>query len=96
MTFNKRRAFHIGGASWLFLCAVGSPLMAQDAAAPTASTQLPEITVTAPSRFSDENWSRRARLPASPAQHPAAIANAIINRNRFPLPQHRNKAYCLW
>ena len=47
MTFPTRRAFHLGGASWLLLCAMGSGATAQDAAKP--STQLPEITVTAPS-----------------------------------------------
>lgn len=55
MTFRKRRALQLGGASWLLLCAIGSPAMAEDAAtppaataAPTASSQLPEITVNAP------------------------------------------------
>jgi len=49
MTSNIRRAFHIGGASWLILCAIGNGAMAQDEAATAPSTQLPEITVTAPS-----------------------------------------------
>ena len=74
MTFNKRRAFHIGGASWLFLCAVGHPLMAQDAAAPSASTQLPEITVTAPSPI-----QRRKLIPA---RTPARVARAAPGSNR--------------
>jgi iron complex outermembrane receptor protein len=74
MTFHKRRAFHIGGASWLFLCAVGNPLMAQDAAAPPASTQLPEITVTAPSPI-----QRRKLVPA---RTPARVARAAPGRNR--------------
>jgi iron complex outermembrane receptor protein len=49
MTFKKKRAFHFGGASGLLLCAMADGALAQDAAAPAASTQLPEITVTAPS-----------------------------------------------
>lgn len=74
MTFNKRRAFHIGGASWLFLCAVGNPAMAEDAAAPPASTQLPEITVTAPSPI--------VRRRLVPARTPARVARAAPGRNR--------------
>lgn len=74
MTFNKRRAFHIGGASWLFLCAVGNSAMAQDAAAPAASTQLPEITVTAPSPI--------VRRKLVPARTPVRVARAAPGRNR--------------
>ncbi len=48
MTFQKRRAFHIGGASWLLLWVAGNGAMAEDAAAPSSATQLPEISVTAP------------------------------------------------
>jgi len=73
MTFKTRRAFHIGGASWLLLCAVGSPATAQDAAKP-AATQLPEITVTAPSPI-----QRRKLVPA---QTPARVARAAPGRNR--------------
>ena len=51
--------------------------MAQDAAAPPAATQLPEITVTAPSPIRAAPTSfRRERQRASPAPHPAAIASA--------------------
>src|SRR3954468_4280573 len=75
MTFNKRRAFHIGGASWLFLCAVGNPAIAEDAAAPAASTQLPEITVTAPSPI------QRRKLVV-PTRTPARVARATPGRNR--------------
>ena len=74
MTFNKRRAFHIGGASWLLLCAVGNGAMAQDAAAPSASTQLPEITVTAPSPI--------VRRNVAPARTPARVARGVPGRNR--------------
>ena len=74
MTFHKRRAFHIGGASWLLLCAVGNSAMAQDAAAPPASTQLPEITVTAPSPI--------VRRKPVPSRTPARVARAAPGRNR--------------
>jgi iron complex outermembrane receptor protein len=74
MTSNKRRAFHIGGASWLLLCAVGHPAMAQDAAKPPASTQLPEITVTAPSPI--------VRRKLVPARTPVRVARAAPGRNR--------------
>ena len=46
MKFQRRTAIHIGGAGWLILCATGSDALAQEAA---AATQLPDITVTAPS-----------------------------------------------
>ena len=46
MKFQRTRAIHIGSASWLILCAAGNGALAQDAA---AATQLPDITVTAPS-----------------------------------------------
>ena len=49
MTFKKKRAFYFGGASGLLLCAMADGALAQDATVPAASTQLPEITVTAPS-----------------------------------------------
>src|SRR5882757_2888368 len=76
MTFNKKRAFHIGGASWLFLCAVGNGATAQDAAAPAASTQLPEITVTAPSPI--------VRRKLVPSRTPARVARAVPSRNTAP------------
>jgi hypothetical protein len=73
MTFKIRRALHIGGASWLFLSAIGNHATAEDAAAPPASTaasspastQLPEITVNAP-RVAKP---RRPRKPVVTAQH---------------------------
>ena len=58
MTFKKKRAFHYGGASWLLLCAMADGAMAQGTSA--ASTQLPEITVTAPSPI----VRRRAVVPS--------------------------------
>src|SRR5881394_2138305 len=80
MTFKRRRAFHIGGASWLILCAMGNGAMAQDAAAPSASTPLPEITVTAPSPI----VRRRAVVPS---QRPVRIARTAPGRNRERAPE---------
>src|SRR5882724_12083039 len=79
MTFQKRRAFHISGASWLLLCAVGNGAMAQDATAPSSATQLPEITVTAPSPI-----VRRRTVPSST---PARVARTAPGRNRERTPQ---------
>ncbi len=80
MTFNKKRAFHAGGASWLLLCAIGNAAMAEDAATP-ASTQLPEITVTAPSPI--------VRRRAVPSRNPTRVARVApgVNRERPPQPQ---------
>lgn len=75
MTFPTRRAFHLGGASWLLLCAMGSGAAAQDAARPT--TQLPEITVTAPSPI-----VRRS----APSRTPPRVARAVPAPNREPAP----------
>jgi len=73
MTFKKKRAFHVGGASWLLLCAVGNQAMAQGAATPS-STQLPEITVTAPSPI--------VRRKPVPARIPARVARTAPGQNR--------------
>src|SRR6185503_9676183 len=48
--------------------------MAQDAAAPSSSTQLPEITVTAPSPI--------VRRNVTPARKPARVARGVPGRNR--------------
>ena len=74
MTSKKKRAFHYGGASWLLLCAMADGAMAQDAAA--SSTQLPEITVTAPSPI--------VRRKPVPARTPARVARAAPGQNRQP------------
>src|SRR6195952_3535728 len=74
MTFQRRRALHIGGASWLLLCAAGHHAMAEDAAAPAAATQLPEITVTAPSPI--------VRHRTVPSRTPVHVARAAPGRNR--------------
>ena len=84
MTSKKRRAFHVGGASWLLLCAMADGAMAQDAAAPPASTQLPEITVTAPSPIV-------RRKPATPSRTPARVARAAPGRNREPRRSSRSR-----
>ena len=80
MTFEKKRAFHFSGASWLLLCAVSNHAMAQDAAAPPSSTQLPEITVTAPSPI----VRRRAVVPS---QRPVRVARTAPGRSRERAPQ---------
>lgn len=82
MKFKKKRAFHFGGASWLLLCAMVDGALAQDAAAPPASTALPGITVTAPSPIV-------RRKPAVPSRTPARVARTAPgqNRERPPEPQ---------
>jgi iron complex outermembrane receptor protein len=81
MTSKKKRAFHFGGASGLLLCAIADGALAQNAAAPSASTQLPEITVTAPSPI--------VRRKPAPPRTPARVARAAPgqNRERAPEPQ---------
>jgi iron complex outermembrane receptor protein len=79
MAFFARRVFYIGGASWLLLCGTASGAMSEDAAAPPSATQLPEITVTAPSPI-----QRRKLVPS---RTPARIARAAPGRNREPAPQ---------
>jgi iron complex outermembrane recepter protein len=78
MTFLTRRAFHLGGASWLLLSAIGSGALAQGAAAPPSTTQLPEITVTAPSPI--------VRRKPVASRTPARVARAVPARNREPAP----------
>jgi iron complex outermembrane receptor protein len=74
MTFNKKRALYIGGASWLVLYAIGNHAMAQTAASPPTSTQLPEITVTAPSPI--------VRRKPAPPQTPSRIVRSAPGQNR--------------
>src|SRR3954449_1572130 len=75
MTSKKKRAFHFGGASGLLLCAMADGALAQDAAAPAASTQLPEITVTAPSPIV-------RRKPVVPSRTPTRAARTAPSQNR--------------
>ncbi|MCC8942490.1 hypothetical protein H8A99_40300, partial [Bradyrhizobium sp. Arg68] len=49
MTFQGRRTLTIGGASWLLLCAASHGAIADDTPSASTPTQLPDITVTAPS-----------------------------------------------
>jgi iron complex outermembrane receptor protein len=79
MTIQRRRAFHLSGASWLLLCAMGNGATAQDATPSPPSTQLPEITVTAPSPI--------VRRNLVPSRTPARVARAVPARNREPAPQ---------
>src|SRR6266568_3560729 len=80
MSFFVKRAFHISSASWLLLCAMADGALAQDAAAPSASTPLPEITVTAPSPI----VRRRAVVPS---RTPVRVARTAPGRNRERAPE---------
>jgi len=79
MSFFVRRSFHLSGASWLLLCGIGSGAVAQDAAPPAPSTQLPGITVTSPSPI--------VRRNLTPSRTPARVSRAVPGRNREPTPQ---------
>ena len=72
MTFLSRHIRRLGGTSCLLLCAAATPAMAQD----KPSTELPAITVTAPT-------PRRTTVPARATHHVARTAPA---RNREPTP----------
>ncbi len=80
MSFFVKRAFHISSASWLLLCVMDSSAMSQDAAAPSSTTPLPEITVTAPSPI----VRRRAVVPS---RTPVRVARTAPGRNRERAPQ---------
>src|SRR6266581_4922702 len=80
MSFFVKRAFHISSASWLLLCVMDSSAMSQDAAAPSSTTPLPEITVTAPSPI----VRRRA---VAPSRTPVRVARTAPGRNREGAPQ---------
>src|SRR3954452_21482759 len=77
MTFNNKRAFYIGGASWLIVSAIGSSAPAQDAA---TTTQLPDVTVTAPSPI----VRHRAVVPA---RAPVRAARTAPGRSRERAPE---------
>ena len=80
MSFFVTRAFYISSASWLLLCGMDSSAMSQDAAAPSTTTPLPEITVTAPSPI----VRRRAVVPS---RTPVRVARTAPGRNRERAPQ---------
>lgn len=69
MTLQKTRAFHIGSASWLLLGAMHGAALADD-----TPTQLPDITVTAPSPIQ--------RHRTVPARTPTHVVRAAPSRNR--------------
>src|SRR3954469_8332991 len=75
MAVFVKRAFHISSASWLLLYGMSGGAMSQDAASPSA-TQLPGITVTAPSPI--------VRRNVVPARAPVRVTRAIPTRNRAP------------
>src|SRR5437764_14485925 len=79
MRFQARRAFHIGGASWLVLCAIGNGAVAQNAPAAPSSTQLPEVTVTAPSPI--------VRRPIVRSPTPTRLVRAAPGANHERAPQ---------
>jgi iron complex outermembrane receptor protein len=80
MEFKRRRAIHLGGASWLILCAAGTGALAQDAPTTAPATQLPEVTVTAPSPIV------RHRTVV-PARAPVRVARTVPGRTRERAPQ---------
>ena len=76
----RQEEFQIG-ASWLILCAAANYATAQDTTpAPSSATQLPEITVTAPSPIV------RHRTVV-PARTPVRVARTTPGRNRERAPQ---------
>jgi iron complex outermembrane recepter protein len=77
MEFSAKRPFHVSSASWLLLFGMGSSAMSQDAASSPA-TQLPGITVTAPSPI--------VRRNVVPSRTPVRVARAVPTRNRAPTP----------
>ena len=86
MTFERRRACHLGGASALLLCAIGNSAIAEDAApAPSSSTQLPEITVAAP-RVSRQPRPPKKRVVTTqrretPVAEPQTGAQILAGKN---------------
>ncbi|MBR0822154.1 TonB-dependent receptor [Bradyrhizobium liaoningense] len=73
MSFELRRAQRLGGASLLLLGAAATPALAQDK---PSATELPSVTVTAPSPI-----VRRTRAVV-PAHNPGRVSRAAPARNR--------------
>ncbi|MCP1967229.1 TonB-dependent receptor [Bradyrhizobium elkanii] len=69
MTLQKKRALHIGSVSWLLLGAMSHNALADD-----TPTQLPDITVTAPSPIQ--------RHRTAPTRTPSHVVRAAPSRNR--------------
>jgi outer membrane receptor protein involved in Fe transport len=83
MTFQRRRAFYLGGASALLLCAVDDGAMAQNAL--PSSTQLPGITVVAP-RVSQQPRRPKKRVETvqrreTPVAEPQTEAQVLAGKN---------------
>ena len=76
MTSIGRRTLKISAASCSLLCGMCGSAMSQDAA---QSTQLPGITVTAPSPI--------VRRNVTPARTPVRVSRAVPGRNREPAAQ---------
>ncbi len=76
MASRPTRAFHIGGASWLLLAAVATPTTAQEKPA----TELPSVTVTAPSPIV-------RRRVVTPTRAPVRVARSAPGRTRERAPQ---------
>ena len=95
MKFQRPRAFYIGSASWLLLCAATHSAMAEDAPA-APSTQLPEVTVTAPSPIQRHRAVVPTRAPARVARSVPAIVSVRHrhSRRRRPLLPRPSRAYC--
>src|SRR3954454_1172565 len=79
MKFQQTRALHLGGASLLLLCMIGDRAVAQDGAAPASATQLPSVTVTAPSPI--------VRRQIVPAPNPTRLTRAAPGARRKRAPQ---------
>jgi iron complex outermembrane receptor protein len=79
MKFQQTRALHLGGASLLLLCMIGDRAVAQDGAAPASATQLPSVTVTAPSPI--------VRRQIVPAPNPTRLTRAAPGARRERAPQ---------
>ncbi|MCA6120761.1 TonB-dependent receptor [Bradyrhizobium sp. WSM 1704] len=74
MTLQKKRAFQLGSASWLLLCAMGHGALADDTPSASTPTQLPDVTITAPSPIQ--------RHRAVPSRTPARVARSTPSRSR--------------
>ncbi|VIO79677.1 putative TonB-dependent receptor [Bradyrhizobium ivorense] len=81
MTFQGRRTLTIGGASWLLLCAASHGAIADDTPSASTPTQLPDITVTAPSPI------QRHRTVTTRTPTRAVRAAPSRNRERAPAAQ---------
>src|SRR4051795_8709620 len=79
MRFQQTRALHLGGAGLLLLCMIGHRAVAQDGTAPASATQLPSVTVTAPSPI--------VRRQIVPAPNPTRVTRAAPGARRERAPQ---------